>query len=125
MIYNIDKIRIEAFSYRSRVCDNMILIALDNHTLSQEFSSRGLIPSQKEASLFSTRGLILFHSFLVGNVLRNSASFFPLDVNECASNPCKNGATCVNTVEGFNCTCTKGFQGKICDNGRSCNCVAD
>ncbi|KAM7434936.1 hypothetical protein ABFA07_015040 [Porites harrisoni] len=37
------------------------------------------------------------------------------DVNGCASNPCKNGATCANTVEGFNCTCTKGFQGEICD----------
>ena len=121
MIYNIDKIRIEAFSYRSRICDNMILLALDNHTLSQEFSSRGLIPSQKEASLFSTRGLILSHSFLVGNVLRNST----LDVNECAGNPCKNGATCANTVEGFKCTCSKGFQGEICDKGRSYNCVAD
>ena len=58
-------------------------------------------------------------------VLRNSASFFFMDVNECANNPCKNGATCANTIEGFNCTCTKGFQGQICNKGRSYNFVAD
>lgn len=41
------------------------------------------------------------------------------DVNECATvKPCKNGATCVNTLGGYQCRCPNGFQGKHCDQGR-------
>lgn len=33
----------------------------------------------------------------------------------CASQPCKNGATCVNTHKGdFMCTCAPGFKGMTC-----------
>ena len=43
------------------------------------------------------------------------------DVNECASNPCKNGATCDNPVaepNKYTCTCAPGWEGTNCDMGK-------
>ncbi|XP_073237998.1 uncharacterized protein [Porites lutea] len=51
--------------------------------------------------LFFTRKLFLF-AFI--------------DINECVvSNPCQNGATCVNNLGGYQCLCVPGYQGKHCD----------
>lgn len=41
-----------------------------------------------------------------------------IDVNECTVHrPCKNGATCVNTVGGYSCRCPANYKGKHCDEG--------
>ena len=37
-----------------------------------------------------------------------------LDVNECASNPCKNGGSCTDLVNDYNCSCTGLWEGKNC-----------
>ncbi|XP_033640821.1 hyalin-like [Asterias rubens] len=37
------------------------------------------------------------------------------DADDCNSNPCQNGATCTNTMEGFDCACVLGFNGTTCD----------
>ena len=39
------------------------------------------------------------------------------DVDECAANPCKNGAKCTNTHGDYKCTCDNRFTGKNCDQG--------
>ena len=36
------------------------------------------------------------------------------DVDECATSPCQNGATCTNTHGGFECVCAGGFTGTNC-----------
>ncbi|XP_052800221.1 von Willebrand factor A domain-containing protein 2-like [Mya arenaria] len=36
------------------------------------------------------------------------------DIDECASNPCVNGA-CVNRVDRFTCNCLRGYTGTVCD----------
>ncbi|KAH3889317.1 hypothetical protein DPMN_013370 [Dreissena polymorpha] len=36
-------------------------------------------------------------------------------INECASSPCKNGATCNDNVSKFNCSCEAGFTGHFCE----------
>jgi hypothetical protein len=36
------------------------------------------------------------------------------NINECASNPCQNGATCLDAVSSFSCTCFPGFSGTLC-----------
>ena len=44
--------------------------------------------------------------------------FFLLDIDEClTTNPCKNGATCVNSIGGYQCQCAPGFEGNHCDQG--------
>ena len=37
------------------------------------------------------------------------------DIDECSSNPCKNGGTCIDGVNMFTCDCPTGFYGYNCD----------
>lgn len=39
------------------------------------------------------------------------------DIDECASSPCVNGATCNNMINKFTCTCASGFLGILCEIG--------
>jgi len=43
--------------------------------------------------------------------------YYFTDINECASNPCLNGGTCIDVVNGFTCTCGVGYTGQICETG--------
>ncbi|CDQ77194.1 unnamed protein product [Oncorhynchus mykiss] len=36
------------------------------------------------------------------------------NINECGSSPCLNGGTCVDEMNQFSCTCTKGWAGATC-----------
>ena len=38
-----------------------------------------------------------------------------LEVNECESSPCKNGAACRDMVGGYRCYCLAGYTGNNCD----------
>lgn len=58
--------------------------------------------------------LFLCVNFLIINFF----TIYLPDINECiTNNPCKNGATCVNSVGGYQCLCTPEFSGKHCDQG--------
>lgn len=37
-----------------------------------------------------------------------------IDVDECASSPCKHGATCRDGINSFHCRCAPGYRGKRC-----------
>jgi len=38
-----------------------------------------------------------------------------VDINECASAPCLNGATCVDEINGYRCDCLPGSTGARCE----------
>ncbi len=42
-----------------------------------------------------------------------------LDVDECASNPCQNGAECVDGTNKYTCTCAAGYTGENCQTGKN------
>ena len=42
-------------------------------------------------------------------------SFTIVDIDECESNPCKNGAQCVDKIRSVACICPHGFLGKHCE----------
>ena len=39
-----------------------------------------------------------------------------LDINECASRPCRNGGTCQDGVAGYVCACRSGYTGTVFNN---------
>jgi len=39
------------------------------------------------------------------------------DINECASNPCQNGAACTDGIDSFTCACPLGYSGLVCQVG--------
>ena len=43
---------------------------------------------------------------------------FHSDINECSSNPCLNGATCIDQVNGYSCNCQPGYQGVRCQTSK-------
>lgn len=43
-------------------------------------------------------------------------------INNCESSPCQNGATCVNGVNTYSCTCVAGFTGSVCQTSKSRYC---
>ena len=40
-----------------------------------------------------------------------------VDIDECASSPCQNGANCTDIVNGHTCSCMDGYDGANCENG--------
>lgn len=36
------------------------------------------------------------------------------NINECETNPCRNGAECVDGVNKYTCLCPEGFEGDRC-----------
>ena len=45
------------------------------------------------------------------------------DINECASDPCDNGGTCYDLVNGYQCQCVDGYNGEQCKTGEFSKCT--
>ncbi len=40
------------------------------------------------------------------------------DIDECASNPCEHGGTCVDDVNQYTCDCDPGWTGDHCETSK-------
>ena len=45
-------------------------------------------------------------------------NIFLSDIDECASNPCQNGGSCSDGINGYTCDCVDGYDGADCENGK-------
>ena len=43
---------------------------------------------------------------------------FTVDINECSSNPCLNGGSCTDQVNGYVCSCQPGYAGDRCQTSK-------
>ncbi|PIO34262.1 hypothetical protein AB205_0200690 [Aquarana catesbeiana] len=43
-----------------------------------------------------------------------SGQLCEMEIDNCASAPCKNGAVCINKVNAYSCLCQKGWTGSNC-----------
>ncbi len=41
------------------------------------------------------------------------------DPNQCDSDPCQNGGTCIDDLNFFTCECPNGVTGPVCENGEA------
>ena len=41
-----------------------------------------------------------------------------LDIDDCAPNPCENGATCEDGINQATCQCVDGWTGNTCETGK-------
>ncbi|CAH1791889.1 unnamed protein product [Owenia fusiformis] len=76
-----------------------------------------IVTTRKEGSTLTTINQKL--SNLTENIILWKADILDnlkiLAINECSSDPCKNGGNCVNRLNGYQCTCLPGYKGAECD----------
>ena len=44
-------------------------------------------------------------------------TIYVLEIDECASSPCRNGARCTDAVNLYKCRCVAGYEGTRCETG--------
>ena len=77
-----------------------------------------VVDNKISSSVEVLKHLVLSLKFNVFNayILYAVTNIF-VDINECENSPCKNRATCENTVGSFICRCAAGYHGKTCADG--------
>ena len=45
-------------------------------------------------------------------------SIYVVEINDCASSPCRNGATCDDAVNSYTCLCVAGYTETHCESGK-------
>uniref|UniRef100_A0A3Q2DSS2 Neurocan core protein n=1 Tax=Cyprinodon variegatus TaxID=28743 RepID=A0A3Q2DSS2_CYPVA len=61
--------------------------------------------------------------YICGSVYYDSPpvflSMFPADIDDCQSNPCQNGGTCIDEINSFVCLCLPSYGGATCEKGNA------
>ena len=54
-------------------------------------------------------------SFEIHSIIAELTKLYLIEINYCAPNPCKNGATCTEKNGKYECTCLIGYKGVTCE----------
>ena len=54
---------------------------------------------------------------LDSHIFNKTLNVVLVDINECSSSPCMNGATCTDAVNSYTCACVAGYTGTHCETG--------
>lgn len=63
-------------------------------------------------------GIFAFKCFFMTTHPVKLFQFLSTDIDECASNPCKNGGSCSDSVNGYSCHCRNGYTGTECETSK-------
>lgn len=72
----------------------------------------------KVSLYFLVSGILLLCKLVTILLSSFNAFFHHSDELQCENEPCKNGGTCTELDNGFDCTCPKGYRGKTCEGMR-------
>lgn len=84
----------------------ILLITLPLKGLSQAVCKKMMTSGGCSSSLIF---LFLLFCFLLQTVA---------DINDCESNPCKNGGTCIDGINSYKCICSDGWEGTYCETSK-------
>lgn len=42
-----------------------------------------------------------------------------INIDDCMSDPCQNGGTCIDGIDTYSCECAPGFEGSHCEENRN------
>lgn len=62
----------------------------------------------------SLKAAVYLHSLSLTLLIYSSGENCSVNIDECESEPCHNGATCEDKINGYTCICPTGFLGKCC-----------
>ena len=98
---------LEAWSIAMQVCTRQ-------HTQTQKAFNPYLVNNE-----FDNEYWLLNLNLLLQYIFSSS------DINECASNPCLNGAICTDEVNRYHCACLVGYRGAMCEESKSTHFTAE
>eukprot|EP00057_Strongylocentrotus_purpuratus_P029787 XP_011684261.1 PREDICTED: fibropellin-1-like [Strongylocentrotus purpuratus] len=76
---------------------------------------RASLPLSERTYVFNDTNQIFFYFYSNKNVVHPGYRIsYTADINECLSNPCKNGGTCTDETNMYTCTCEAGYTGDEC-----------
>ena len=88
-------------------------------SLVYRFNSVYLTPKYRNSTKITLYCIIFFiHINSFFSICNGIFYISLLETNECAVNPCEHGGTCVDGDNTYTCSCTQGWTGTTCSDGK-------